>query len=85
VISGVTIEREVDVSTERIPRVGIEHKKDFNSSIDIVIGATDHGMGSHKAIASESTRVGAQAIVENGSKVQASALWARTSHSASKT
>ncbi|MDR3274121.1 MAG: DNA-directed RNA polymerase subunit beta' [Puniceicoccales bacterium] len=84
-VPGVTIKRDVDVSTGRITTIVIEHKEDLNPSIDIAIGANDQGIPADKIVATYSVPTGAQIIVENGNEVQAGALLAKTSRSASKT
>ncbi|MDE6432438.1 MAG: DNA-directed RNA polymerase subunit beta' [Opitutales bacterium] len=84
-IPGVTIKRDVDVSTGRITTIVIEHKDDLNPTIEIVAGHNKQGLPPEKVIATYSIPTGAQIIVENGNEVQAGALLAKTSRSASKT
>jgi DNA-directed RNA polymerase subunit beta' len=84
-IPGVTIKRDVDVTTGRITTVVIEHKEDLNPAIDIVTGANGEGIAPDKIIATYSIPTGAQITVENGNEVQAGALLAKTSRSALKT
>ncbi|MDR0679567.1 MAG: DNA-directed RNA polymerase subunit beta' [Puniceicoccales bacterium] len=85
IIPGVTIKRDVDTSTGRITTVVIEHKEDLNPTIEIVVGANNEGIPPDRIVATYSIPTGAQVIVENGNEVQAGALLAKTSRSASKT
>lgn len=84
-IPGVTVKRDVDVSTGRITTIVIEHKEDLNPAIEIIVGQNNQGISPEKVIATYNIPTGAQIIVENGSEVQAGALLAKTSRSASKT
>ncbi|MDR2776876.1 MAG: DNA-directed RNA polymerase subunit beta' [Puniceicoccales bacterium] len=84
-IPGVTIKRDVDVSTGRITIIIIEHKDDLNPTIEILAGANDQGLPMDKVVATYSIPTGAQVIVNNGNEVQGGALLAKTSRSASKT
>ncbi|MDR2720790.1 MAG: DNA-directed RNA polymerase subunit beta', partial [Puniceicoccales bacterium] len=81
IISGVTIKRDADASMGRITTIVIEHKDDLTPAIDIVSGSEN----SDKVLATYGIPTGAQIVVENGSEVQAGALLAKTSRSASKT
>ncbi|MDR1595884.1 MAG: DNA-directed RNA polymerase subunit beta' [Puniceicoccales bacterium] len=85
VIPGVTVKRDVDVATGRITMIVTEHKEDLNPMIEILAGRNDSGFQHDKVIATYSIPTGAQVIVENGNEVQAGALLAKTSRSASKT
>jgi DNA-directed RNA polymerase subunit beta' len=84
-IPGVTIKRDVDTSTGRITTVVIEHKEDLSPTIEVVVGANNEGIPPDRIFATYSIPTGAQVIVENGNEVQAGALLAKTSRSASKT
>jgi DNA-directed RNA polymerase subunit beta' len=84
-IPGVTVKRDVDVSTGRITTIVTEHKEDLNPMIEILAGKNNMSLPADKVIAAYSIPTGAQVIVENGSEVQAGALLAKTSRSASKT
>jgi DNA-directed RNA polymerase subunit beta' len=84
-ISGVTVKRDVDIATGRITTIVTEHKEDLNPIIEILAGKNDKGFPPEKVIATYSIPTGAQVIVENNSEVQAGALLAKTSRSASKT
>jgi DNA-directed RNA polymerase subunit beta' len=84
-IPGVTVKRDVDISTGRITTIVTEHKEDLNPMIEILAGKNDRGLPPEKVIATYSIPTGAQVIVENSSEIQAGALLAKTSRSASKT
>ncbi len=84
-IPGVTVKRDVDISTGRITMVVTEHKEDLNPMIEVLAGDNDRGLPSDKIIATYAIPTGAQVIVENGSEIQAGALLAKTARSASKT
>jgi DNA-directed RNA polymerase subunit beta' len=83
-IPGVTIKRDVDVAVGRVTTVVIEHKEDLNPAIDIVASAQEQGQAD-RVLSTYGIPTGAQIIVENGDEVQAGALLAKTSRSASKT
>src|SRR5213079_1831441 len=77
-IAGVTIKRDVDEATGLMGTVIIEHKEDLHPQIVI--------MGDKKEVlASYSIPAGAHVIVEEGQKVRAGALLAKTPRKAAKT
>ena len=77
-IAGVTIKRDVDEATGLMGTVIIEHKEDLHPQIVI--------MGDKKEVlASYSIPAGAHAIVEEGQKVCAGALLAKTPRKVAKT
>src|SRR5467141_1636599 len=77
-IAGVTIKRDVDEATGLMGTVIIEHKEDLHQQIVIV--------GDKKAVvASYSIPAGAHVIVEEGQKVRAGALLAKTPRKIAKT
>ncbi|MDR1432791.1 MAG: DNA-directed RNA polymerase subunit beta' [Puniceicoccales bacterium] len=84
-IPGVTVKRDVDISTGRITTIVTEHKEDLLPMIEILAVENSSGIPAGKVVATYSIPTGAQVIVENNSEVQAGALLAKTSRSASKT
>src|SRR5213592_3649830 len=77
-IAGVTIKRDVDEATGLMGTVIIEHKEDLHPQIVI--------MGDKKeVVASYSIPAGAHVIVEEGQKVRAGALLAKTPRKVAKT
>ena len=77
-IAGVTIKRDVDEATGLMGTVIIEHKEDLHPQIVI--------MGDKKEVlASYSIPAGAHVIVEEGQKVRAGALLAKTPRKVAKT
>ena len=77
-IAGVTIKREVDEATGLMGTVVIEHKEDLHPQIVIV--------GEKKEIvASYSIPAGAHVTVDEGKKIQAGALLAKTPRKIAKT
>jgi DNA-directed RNA polymerase subunit beta' len=77
-IAGVTIKRDVDEATGLMGTVIIEHKEDLHPQIVI--------MGEKKEVlASYSIPAGAHVIVEEGQKVRAGALLAKTPRKVAKT
>ena len=83
-IPGVTIKRDVDVSTGRIATVVIDHKEDLNPTIEILAGENNNGLAYDKVIATYAIPTGASVVVDDANEVQAGALLAKTSRSASK-
>ncbi len=77
-IQGVTIKRQVDEATGVMGTVVIEHKEDLHPQVVIIGDGGD-------VLASYSIPAGANVIVEEGKKVQAGALLAKTPRKASKT
>ncbi|MDR1413588.1 MAG: DNA-directed RNA polymerase subunit beta' [Puniceicoccales bacterium] len=84
-IPGVTVKRDIDISTGHITTIVTEHKEDLNPIIEILAGENNSGLPPNKVIATYSIPTGAQVIVENNSEVKVGALLAKTSRSASKT
>ena len=77
-IAGVTIKRDVDEATGLMGTVIIEHKEDLHPQIVVV--------GDRKEIlASYSIPAGAHVIVDEGQKIQAGALLAKTPRKVAKT
>ena len=77
-IAGVTIKRDVDEATGLMGTVVIEHKEDLHPQIVIV--------GDKKEIlASYSIPAGAHVVVEEGEKIRAGALLAKTPRKIAKT
>src|SRR5205814_9506903 len=77
-IAGVTIKRDVDEATGLMGTVIIEHKEDLHPQIVIVDEKKE-------VLASYSIPAGAHVIVEEGQKVRACALLAKTPRKAAKT
>ncbi|MDQ6626578.1 MAG: DNA-directed RNA polymerase subunit beta' [Verrucomicrobiota bacterium] len=77
-IQGVTIKREVDEATGVLGTVIIEHKEDLHPQI-VVVG------DKKEILASYSIPAGAHVIVEEGQKIQAGALLAKTPRKVAKT
>ncbi|MDQ6626141.1 MAG: DNA-directed RNA polymerase subunit beta' [Verrucomicrobiota bacterium] len=77
-IAGVTIKRDVDEATGLMGTVIIEHKEDLHPQI-VVIG------DKKEVVASYSIPAGAHVIVEEGQKIQAGALLAKTPRKIAKT
>src|SRR6059036_2995732 len=77
-IAGVTIKREVDEATGLLGTVIIEHKEDLHPQIVIVDDKKE-------VLASYSIPAGAHVIVEEGQKVRAGALLAKTPRKVAKT
>ena len=78
-ISGVTIKKEVDEATGVMGTVVIEHKEDLHPQIVIVDDKTK------EIIASYSIPAGAHVAVQEGKKVQAGQLLAKTPRKVAKT
>jgi DNA-directed RNA polymerase subunit beta' len=77
-IAGVTIKRDVDEATGLMGTVIIEHKEDLHPQIVIVDDKKE-------VLASYSIPAGAHVIVEEGHKVRAGALLAKTPRKVAKT
>src|SRR3954468_2315949 len=77
-IAGVTIKRDVDEATGLMGTVIIEHKEDLHPQI-VVVG------DKKEVLASYSIPAGAHVIVEEGQKVRAGALLAKTPRKVAKT
>ncbi len=77
-IAGVTIKRDVDEATGLMGTVIIEHKEDLHPQI-VITG------DKHEVLASYSIPAGAHVIVEQGAKVRAGALLAKTPRKVAKT
>src|SRR5437588_5906517 len=77
-IAGVTIKRDVDEATGLMGTVIIEHKEDLHPQIVIVDDKKE-------VLASFSIPAGAHVIVEEGQKVRAGALLAKTPRKVAKT
>jgi DNA-directed RNA polymerase subunit beta' len=77
-IAGVTIKRDVDVATGLMGTVIIEHKEDLHPQI-VIVG------DKKEVLASYSIPAGAHVIVEEGQKVRAGALLAKTPRKVAKT
>jgi DNA-directed RNA polymerase subunit beta' len=77
-IAGVTVKRDVDEATGLMGTVIIEHKEDLHPQIVIVGDKRD-------VLASYSIPAGAHVIVEEGQKVRAGALLAKTPRKVAKT
>src|SRR5216110_1324252 len=77
-IAGVTIKRDVDEATGLMGTVIIEHKEDLHPQIVIVDDKKE-------VLASYSIPAGAHVIVEEGQKVRAGALLAKTPRKVAKT
>src|SRR5467141_3738708 len=77
-IAGVTIKRDVDEATGLMGTVIIEHKEDLHPQIVIVADK-------HEVLASYSIPAGAHVVVEQGVKVRAGALLAKTPRKVAKT
>src|ERR671919_680642 len=77
-IGGVTIKRDVDEATGLMGTVIIEHKEDLHPQIVIVDDKKE-------VLASYSIPAGAHVIVEEGQKVRAGALLAKTPRKVAKT
>ena len=77
-IAGVTIKRDVDEATGLMGTVIIEHKEDLHPQI-VVVG------DKKEVLASYSIPAGAHVIVEEGQKIRAGALLAKTPRKIAKT
>ncbi|HEX8490576.1 MAG TPA: DNA-directed RNA polymerase subunit beta', partial [Chthoniobacterales bacterium] len=77
-IAGVTIKRDVDEATGLMGTVIIEHKEDLHPQI-VVVG------DKKEVLASYSIPAGAHVVVEEGSKIRAGALLAKTPRKIAKT
>src|SRR5438876_1164524 len=77
-IAGVTIKREVDEATGLMGTMVIEHKEDLHPQVVIVDDKKE-------VLASYSIPAGAHVIVEEGQKVRAGALLAKTPRKVAKT
>src|ERR1043166_9250395 len=77
-IAGVTIKREVDEATGLMGTMVIEHKEDLHPQV-IIVG------DKKEVVASYSIPAGAHVIVEEGQKVRAGALLAKTPRKVAKT
>jgi DNA-directed RNA polymerase subunit beta' len=77
-IAGVTIKRDVDEATGLMGTVIIEHKEDLHPQI-VIVG------DKKELLASYSIPAGAHVIVEEGQKVRAGALLAKTPRKVAKT
>src|SRR3982751_5948595 len=77
-IAGVTIKRDVDEATGLMGTVIIEHKEDLHPQI-VIVG------DKKEVVASYSIPAGAHVIVEEGQKIQAGALLAKTPRKVAKT
>src|SRR4249919_2857158 len=77
-IAGVTIKRDVDEATGLMGTVIIEHKEDLHPQI-VVVG------DKKEILASYSIPAGAHVIVEEGQKIRAGALLAKTPRKIAKT
>src|SRR6267154_526665 len=77
-IAGVTIKRDVDEATGLMGTVIIEHKEDLHPQI-VIVGEKK------EVVASYSIPAGAHVIVEEGQKVRAGALLAKTPRKVAKT
>src|SRR5436853_425461 len=77
-IAGVTIKRDVDEATGLMGTVIIEHKEDLHPQVVI-------GGDKKEVLASYSIPAGAHVIVEEGQKVRAGALLAKTPRKVAKT
>src|SRR5438309_209215 len=77
-IAGVTIKRDVDEATGLMGTVIVEHKEDLHPQIVIVADKKE-------VVASYSIPAGAHVIVEEGQKVRAGALLAKTPRKVAKT
>ncbi|MDQ6808080.1 MAG: DNA-directed RNA polymerase subunit beta', partial [Verrucomicrobiota bacterium] len=78
-IAGVTIKRDVDEATGLMGTVIIEHKEDLHPQIVVV------GENKKEILASYSIPAGAHVIVEEGKKVRAGSLLAKTPRKVAKT
>src|SRR5205814_6924676 len=77
-IAGVTIKRDVDEATGLMGTVIIEHKEDLHPQI-VIVGEKK------EVLASYSIPAAAHVIVEEGQKVRAGALLAKTPRKLAKT
>ena len=77
-IAGVTIKRDVDEATGLMGTVIIEHKEDLHPQI-VIVG------DKKEVLASYSIPAGAHVIVEEGQKIRAGALLAKTPRKVAKT
>jgi DNA-directed RNA polymerase subunit beta' len=77
-IAGVTMKRDVDEATGLMGTVVIEHKEDLHPQI-VVVGEKK------EVLASYSIPAGAHVIVDEGAKIQAGALLAKTPRKVAKT
>src|SRR5216110_3527278 len=77
-IAGVTIKRDVDEATGLMGTVIIEHKEDLHPQVVI-------GGDKKEVLASYSIPAGAHVVVEEGQKVRAGALLAKTPRKVAKT
>jgi DNA-directed RNA polymerase subunit beta' len=77
-IAGVTIKRDVDEATGLMGTVIIEHKEDLHPQI-VVVG------DKKEVLASYSIPAGAHVVVEEGDKIRAGALLAKTPRKIAKT
>jgi DNA-directed RNA polymerase subunit beta' len=77
-IAGVTIKRDVDEATGLMGTVIIEHKEDLHPQI-VIVGEKK------ELLASYSIPAGAHVIVEEGQKIRAGALLAKTPRKVAKT
>ena len=78
-IAGVTIKRDVDEATGLMGTVIIEHKEDLHPQIVVV------GEKKGEILASYSIPAGAHVVVDEGAKVRAGALLAKTPRKVAKT
>ncbi len=78
-IAGVTIKRDVDEATGLMGTVIIEHKEDLHPQIVII------GENKKEILASYSIPAGAHVVVDEGAKVRAGALLAKTPRKVAKT
>src|SRR5438874_376639 len=77
-IAGVTIKRDVDEATGLMGTVIIEHKEDLHPQV-VIVG------DKKEVLASYSIPAGAHVVVEEGQKVRAGALLAKTPRKVAKT
>src|SRR5438270_411115 len=77
-IAGVTIKRDVDEATGLMGTVIIEHKEDLHPQV-VIVG------DKKEVLASYSIPAGAHVVVEEGQKVRAGALMAKTPRKVAKT
>src|SRR5467141_3073120 len=77
-IAGVTIKRDVDEATGLMGTVIIEHKEDLHPQI-VIVG------DKKEVLASYSIPAGAHVVVEEGQKIRAGALLAKTPRKVAKT
>src|SRR5205809_1121874 len=77
-IAGVTIKREVDEATGLMGTMVVEHKEDLHPQV-VIVG------DKKEVLASYSIPAGAHGVVEEGQKVRAGALLAKTPRKVAKT